>query len=92
MIRFRNPTEGSVVFDDHVRGRIEFANTELDDLIIRHYRRRPPCQLLRGGRDDWDMEITHVVRGEDHINSTPRQISICKGAERAGAGSLPTSP
>ena len=69
MIRFRNPTEGSVVFDDHVRGRIEFANTELDDLIIRRTDGAPTynfCVVV----DDWDMEITHVVRGEDHINNT----------------------
>ena len=77
MIRFRNPTEGSVVFDDHVRGRIEFANTELDDLIIRRTDGAPTynfCVVV----DDWDMEITHVVRGEDHINNTPRQINIYK--------------
>lgn len=77
VIRFRNPTEGSVVFDDHVRGRIEFANTELDDLIIRRTDGAPTynfCVVV----DDWDMEITHVVRGEDHINNTPRQINIYK--------------
>ena len=75
VIRFRNPQEGSVVFDDHVRGRIEFANTELDDLIIRRTDGVPTynfCVVV----DDWDMEITHVVRGEDHINNTPRQINI----------------
>ena len=77
VIRFRNPQEGSVVFDDHVRGRIEFANTELDDLIIRRSDGVPTynfCVVV----DDWDMEITHVVRGEDHINNTPRQINIYK--------------
>ncbi|WP_321409163.1 glutamate--tRNA ligase [Tolumonas auensis] len=77
VIRFRNPQEGVVAFDDHVRGRIEFANTELDDLIIRRTDGVPTynfCVVV----DDWDMEITHVVRGEDHINNTPRQINIYK--------------
>jgi glutamyl-tRNA synthetase len=75
VVRFRNPQEGSVVFDDHVRGRIEFANTELDDLIIRRTDGVPTynfCVVV----DDWDMQITQVVRGEDHINNTPRQINI----------------
>nr|WP_086941142.1 glutamate--tRNA ligase [Thaumasiovibrio occultus] len=74
-IRFRNPTEGSVVFDDQIRGRIEISNSELDDLIIRRSDGAPTynfCVVV----DDWDMEITHVVRGEDHINNTPRQINI----------------
>lgn len=75
VIRFKNPQEGSVVFDDHVRGRIEVANSELDDLIIRRSNGAPTynfCVVV----DDWDMEISHVVRGEDHINNTPRQINI----------------
>ncbi|USD38582.1 MULTISPECIES: glutamate--tRNA ligase [Ferrimonas] len=77
VIRFRNPQEGTVVFDDHVRGRIEVANTELDDLIIRRTDGSPTynfCVVV----DDWDMGITQVVRGEDHINNTPRQINIYK--------------
>lgn len=77
VIRFRNPQEGSVAFDDHIRGRIEFANTELDDLIIARTDGTPTynfCVVV----DDWDMEITHVVRGEDHINNTPRQVNILK--------------
>ncbi|MEI8595047.1 glutamate--tRNA ligase [Photobacterium sp. Hal280] len=77
VIRFRNPKEGSVVFDDHIRGRIEISNSELDDLIIRRTDGSPTynfCVVV----DDWDMEITHVVRGEDHINNTPRQINIYK--------------
>lgn len=77
VIRFRNPQEGSVVFDDHVRGRIEIANTELDDLIIARTGGMPTynfCVVV----DDWDMGITHVVRGEDHINNTPRQINILR--------------
>ena len=77
VIRFRNPLEGNVVFDDHVRGRIEFSNQELDDLIIARTDGTPTynfCVVV----DDWDMGITHVVRGEDHINNTPRQINILK--------------
>ncbi|MFD1805278.1 glutamate--tRNA ligase [Pasteurella oralis] len=77
VVRFKNPTEGSVVFEDAVRGRIEISNTELDDLIIRRTDGSPTynfCVVV----DDWDMGITHVVRGEDHINNTPRQINILK--------------
>ncbi|WP_325891944.1 glutamate--tRNA ligase [Grimontia sp. NTOU-MAR1] len=76
-IRFRNPKEGSVVFDDKIRGRIEIANSQLDDLIIRRTDGSPTynfCVVI----DDWDMGITQVVRGEDHINNTPRQINIYK--------------
>ncbi|WP_087017043.1 glutamate--tRNA ligase [Thaumasiovibrio subtropicus] len=75
VIRFRNPKEGTVVFEDQVRGRIEIANSELDDLIIRRTDGSPTynfCVVV----DDWDMGISHVVRGEDHINNTPRQINI----------------
>jgi glutamyl-tRNA synthetase len=77
VIRFKNPLEGSVVFNDHVRGRIEISNTELDDLIIQRSDGTPTynfCVVV----DDWDMGISHVVRGEDHINNTPRQINILK--------------
>ena len=77
VVRFKNPIEGSVVFDDAVRGRIEISNSELDDLIIRRTDGSPTynfCVVV----DDWDMGITHVVRGEDHINNTPRQINILK--------------
>ncbi len=77
VIRFRNPQDGVVTFDDHVRGHIEFANSELDDLIIRRTDGSPTynfCVVI----DDWDMAITHVVRGEDHVNNTPRQINIYK--------------
>ncbi|MBL1379150.1 glutamate--tRNA ligase [Zobellella iuensis] len=75
VIRFKNPTDGAVVFEDHVRGHIEIANREMDDLIIRRSDGAPTynfCVVV----DDWDMAITHVVRGEDHINNTPRQINI----------------
>lgn len=64
-------------FDDQIRGPIEFSNQELDDLIIRRTDGSPTynfCVVV----DDWDMEITHVIRGEDHINNTPRQINILK--------------
>jgi glutamyl-tRNA synthetase len=74
-IRFKTPQEGSVVIKDHIRGEIEIANDELDDLIIRRSDGAPTynfCVVV----DDWDMGITHVVRGEDHINNTPRQINI----------------
>ncbi|KGQ71437.1 glutamate--tRNA ligase [Chelonobacter oris] len=77
VVRFKNPTEGSVIFDDAVRGKIEISNQELDDLIIRRSDGSPTynfCVVV----DDWDMGITHVVRGEDHINNTPRQINILK--------------
>lgn len=75
VIRFKNPQSGSVVFDDHVRGKIEIANSELDDLVIQRSDGTPTynfCVVV----DDWDMGISHVVRGEDHINNTPRQINI----------------
>lgn len=75
VIRFKNPLTGSVVVKDHIRGDIEIANEELDDLIIQRSDGAPTynfCVVV----DDWDMGITHVVRGEDHINNTPRQINI----------------
>jgi glutamyl-tRNA synthetase len=77
VVRFKNPVEGSVIFDDHVRGRIEISNDMLDDLIIKRTDGVPTynfCVVV----DDWDMGITCVVRGEDHINNTPRQINILK--------------
>ncbi|MEE1285602.1 MAG: glutamate--tRNA ligase [Ruminobacter sp.] len=76
-VRFKNPKEGKVKFHDLIRGDIEFDNEELDDLIIRRSDGTPTynfCVVI----DDWDMGITHVVRGEDHINNTPRQINIYK--------------
>lgn len=76
-IRFKNPLSGAVTFTDHVRGEISIDNSELDDLIIRRTDGAPTynfCVVI----DDWEMGITHVVRGEDHINNTPRQINILK--------------
>jgi len=75
VVRFRNPQAGEVVFDDPVRGRISISNDELDDLIIA----RPdgsPTYNFTVVVDDMDMLITHVIRGDDHINNTPRQINI----------------
>ncbi|MES9962062.1 MAG: glutamate--tRNA ligase [Candidatus Sedimenticola sp. 20ELBAFRAG] len=75
VIRFSNPVDGSVVVDDMVRGRVVFNNEELDDLIIRRTDGSPTYNLTVVV-DDHDMGINHVVRGDDHINNTPRQINI----------------
>ncbi|MGY0503834.1 glutamate--tRNA ligase [Luteimonas sp. e5] len=75
VIRFRNPDHGSVVFDDLVKGRIEWRNEELDDLVIL----RPDGHATYNFAvvvDDLDMAISHVVRGDDHVNNTPRQINL----------------
>ncbi|UGB46878.1 glutamate--tRNA ligase [Frateuria edaphi] len=75
VIRFRNPTEGSVVFEDKVKGRVEWANAELDDLVI--FRSDGwPTYNFAVVVDDIDMGITEVIRGDDHVNNTPRQINI----------------
>lgn len=75
VVRFKNPETGSVVFKDLVRGRIEIQNAELDDLIIARTDGTPTYNFTVV-IDDWDMKITHVLRGDDHINNTPRQINI----------------
>ncbi|MET0616669.1 MAG: glutamate--tRNA ligase, partial [Luteibacter sp.] len=76
-IRFRNPATGSVVFDDKVKGRIEWSNEELDDLVI--FRSDGfPTYNFAVVVDDIDMGITEVIRGDDHVNNTPRQINIYK--------------
>jgi len=82
VIRFRNPLDGTVVFDDAIRGRVLISNDELDDLVIA----RPdgsPTYNFSVVVDDIDMSITHVIRGDDHVNNTPRQINIFRelGAE-----------
>ncbi len=82
VVRFRNPGEGQVVIDDLIKGQIVFDNRELDDLIIARADGSPTynfCVVI----DDWDMGITQVIRGDDHVNNTPRQINIFKalGAE-----------
>ncbi len=75
VIRFKNPQEGSVVFEDKVKGRIEWANSELDDLVI--FRSDGwPTYNFAVVVDDIDMGITEVIRGDDHVNNTPRQINI----------------
>jgi glutamyl-tRNA synthetase len=75
VIRFRNPADGVVIVDDLIRGRVPFANEELDDLIIRRTDGAPTYNLSVVV-DDADMKITHVIRGDDHLNNTPRQINI----------------
>jgi glutamyl-tRNA synthetase len=75
VIRFRNPADGVVIVDDLIRGRVPFANEELDDLIIRRTDGAPTYNLSVVV-DDADMRITHVIRGDDHLNNTPRQINI----------------
>src|ERR1700744_4521456 len=75
VIRFKNPLEGTVVFDDKVKGRVEGANAELDDLVI--FRSDGwPTYNFAVVVDDIDMGITEVSRGDDHVNNTPRQINI----------------
>jgi glutamyl-tRNA synthetase len=82
VVRFINPTEGSVVVDDMIRGRVVFSNAELDDLIIARSDGSPTYNFTVVV-DDYDMRITHVIRGDDHLNNTPRQINILRalGAE-----------
>jgi len=91
VIRFRNPLAGSVAWDDRVKGRIEIANAELDDLVLARPDGTPTynfCVVV----DDLDMRITHVVRGDDHVNNTPRQINIIRalGAEPPVYAHVPT--
>ncbi len=90
VIRFRNPQEGEVTFDDMIRGSITVNNAELDDLIIARSDGTPTYNFTVV-IDDWDMKITHVIRGDDHINNTPRQINILKalGAELPIYGHVP---
>lgn len=75
VIRFRNPQEGVVQFDDAVRGMVTVQNSELDDLIIARTDGTPTYNFTVVV-DDWDMNMTDVIRGDDHINNTPRQINI----------------
>jgi glutamyl-tRNA synthetase len=77
VVRFRNPQAGEVVVDDLIRGRLSFSNGELDDLILRRTDGSPTYNLAVVV-DDSDMGITHVIRGDDHINNTPRQINILR--------------
>lgn len=81
VIRFRNPDDGDVTWNDAVYGPITISNKELDDLII--MRDGIPTYNFAVVVDDWDMKVSHVIRGADHINNTPRQINLYKalGAE-----------
>ena len=84
VVRFKNPLDGVVSWDDAVKGTITIANAEMDDLVIARPDGTPTynfCVVV----DDWDMKITHVIRGDDHVNNTPRQINIL----RALGGALP---
>jgi glutamyl-tRNA synthetase len=75
VVRFKNPLAGAVTVNDVVHGRVIFQNTELDDLIIARSDGTPTynfCVVV----DDMDMEITHVIRGDDHLNNTPRQMNM----------------
>ncbi len=77
VVRFRNPDDGTVQWDDAVKGSIAIANAELDDLIIARADGTPTynfCVVV----DDLDMRITHVIRGDDHVNNTPRQINMMR--------------
>lgn len=82
VIRFKNPIDGEVVIDDLVKGKVIVANKELDDLIIARSDGTPTYNLTVVV-DDWDMGMTQVIRGDDHLNNTPRQINLYKaiGAE-----------
>ncbi|MDR6393612.1 glutamate--tRNA ligase [Herbaspirillum seropedicae] len=84
VVRFKNPQDGEVSWNDVVKGPITISNRELDDLVIARPDGTPTynfCVVV----DDWDMKITHVIRGDDHVNNTPRQINILK----ALGGTLP---
>ncbi|MBT8080155.1 MAG: glutamate--tRNA ligase [Gammaproteobacteria bacterium] len=75
VVRFRNPTDGEVIVNDAVRGRVVFENAQLDDLIIARSNGTPTYNFSVVV-DDFDMEITHVIRGDDHLNNTPRQTNM----------------
>tara|TARA_R110002074_G_scaffold4426_1_gene21937 strand:+ start:43828 stop:45228 length:1401 start_codon:yes stop_codon:yes gene_type:complete len=77
VVRFKNPEQGVVAFDDLVRGKITISNDELDDLVIARSDGTPTYNLTVV-IDDLDMKMTHIIRGDDHINNTPRQINIMK--------------
>ncbi len=84
VVRFKNPLDGDVSWEDAVKGTITISNREMDDLVIARPDGTPTynfCVVV----DDWDMQITHVIRGDDHVNNTPRQINILK----ALGGTLP---
>jgi glutamyl-tRNA synthetase len=77
VIRFRSPDSGETVVEDLIHGTVRFQNAEMDDLIIARSDGTPTynfCVVV----DDWDMKITHVIRGDDHLNNTPRQMQILR--------------
>ena len=90
VIRFKNPQSGEVIIDDLVLGRVVIDNAELDDLIIARSDGMPTYNFTVVV-DDWDMKITHVIRGNDHLNNTPRQINLLRalGATPPQYGHLP---
>jgi len=77
VVRFKNPIDGATVVEDIVRGRVSFQNSELDDLIIARSDGTPTYNFTVVV-DDMDMNITHVIRGDDHLNNTPRQMNMLK--------------
>jgi glutamyl-tRNA synthetase len=90
VVRFCSPQDGVTAWDDLIKGPISFDNSELDDLVIARPDGTPTynfCVVV----DDWDMRITHVIRGDDHVNNTPRQITILRalGAEPPRYGHVP---
>lgn len=90
VVRFKNPHDGEVSWDDVVKGTITISNRELDDLVIARSDGTPTYNFCVAV-DDWDMRITHVLRGDDHVNNTPRQINILRaiGAPLPKYGHLP---
>ena len=90
VVRFKNPLDGDVSWEDAVKGTITISNRELDDFVIARPDGTPTynfCVVV----DDWDMKITHVIRGDDHVNNTPRQINVLKalGGELPVYGHVP---
>jgi glutamyl-tRNA synthetase len=91
VFRFKNPLVGSVAWDDQVKGRVEISNAELDDLVLARADGTPTYNF-GVVVDDLDMGITHVIRGDDHVNNTPRQINLIRalGADVPVYAHLPT--
>jgi glutamyl-tRNA synthetase len=88
VVRFRNPQSGVVSWNDLVKGPISISNRELDDLVIARADGTPTynfCVVV----DDWDMQISHVIRGDDHVNNTPRQINIHRALLGDAGAALP---
>lgn len=90
VVRFKNPLEGEVIVDDRIQGQVVFRNDELDDLVIARSDGSPTYNLCVVV-DDMDMQISHVVRGDDHLNNTPRQMNLLRalGAELPAYAHIP---